>query len=339
MNKKVSVIVPVYNVDKSLCKCIDSILVQEYENFELILIDDGSTDKSGIICDEYAQKDSRIKVLHTENRGVSAARNAGIKVSSGKYITFIDSDDWVESKYISTLVQLINNSDIAICGYTMVFKKRRKSVCVSDEEFRMCEVDKFLRLFNVGLIAASACVKLLKAEIIKDNNILFEETVKLAEDTRFMLKYYKYVDKVAITEKSLYDYDKTVQSSATKKYYSDSNVILYELQKRIREILPQKLNEAAQKQLDIYTASSFINVINHYHYSEKNFDEKIKKIAESIKLYKNILNYNEITEYYTEEAVKYLKEENAELFYKTWLKKSHIKRAILFVKRKLSKYI
>lgn len=100
---KISVIVPVYNVEKYLSLCIDSILSQTFTDFELLLVDDGCTDKSGEICDGYAKTDARIKVFHTENRGVSAARNLGIKEASADWICFVDSDDWVEKKFLSDL--------------------------------------------------------------------------------------------------------------------------------------------------------------------------------------------------------------------------------------------
>lgn len=97
---KISIIVPVYNVEKYLRKCIDSILNQTFKDFELILIDDGSTDESGKICDEYNLKDNRIKVIHKENGGLSSARNAGLDIAQGEYIGFVDSDDWIESDQI-----------------------------------------------------------------------------------------------------------------------------------------------------------------------------------------------------------------------------------------------
>ncbi len=99
----ISVIVPVYNVEKYLDKCLKSILLQDFSDFELILVDDGSTDNSGKICDDFALKDSRIKVVHKENAGPSVARNVGTSVSKGEYITFIDSDDYVDRDYLSIL--------------------------------------------------------------------------------------------------------------------------------------------------------------------------------------------------------------------------------------------
>lgn len=125
--EKISVIVPVYNVEKYLHKCINSILDQTYRNLEIILIDDGSTDNSGKICDEYALKDERIKVIHKENGGLSSARNAGLDICSGDYIGFVDSDDYIaEDMYEYLYVNLIkNNADIAMCNYFSVSENRK----------------------------------------------------------------------------------------------------------------------------------------------------------------------------------------------------------------------
>ena len=100
----VSVIVPVYKVERYLPRCVESILGKTYTNFELILVDDGTPDRSGVICDRYAEKDSRIKVIHKENGGVSSARNAGIDAAQGEWITFVDSDDWVAENYIEAMI-------------------------------------------------------------------------------------------------------------------------------------------------------------------------------------------------------------------------------------------
>ncbi len=115
----ISAIVPVYNVEKYLYRCVDSILKQTYENFELILIDDGSPDNCSQMCDELSEKDSRIKVIHQENQGLSAARNSGIKIAKGNYLTFIDSDDWISNTMFEDLINLIKekNADISICNF------------------------------------------------------------------------------------------------------------------------------------------------------------------------------------------------------------------------------
>ena len=124
-NKLISVIVPVYQVELYVRKCLDSIIEQEYENLEIILIDDGSTDGSSQICDDYKSKDKRIKVIHRENGGLSSARNAGIDIANGEYIAFIDSDDWVDPKYIEKLYSVceIYDCDIAQCSYENVINE------------------------------------------------------------------------------------------------------------------------------------------------------------------------------------------------------------------------
>lgn len=104
---KISIIVPVYNVEQYLENCINSVLNQSFRNFQLILVDDGSKDSSGEICDRFVQKDSRVKVIHKSNAGVSAARNAGIDIATGQFICFIDSDDWIESEYLQKIVDEI----------------------------------------------------------------------------------------------------------------------------------------------------------------------------------------------------------------------------------------
>ena len=118
----ISIIIPVYNVEKYLRKCLDSIINQTYKKLEIILIDDGSTDNSGKICEEYAKKDDRIIVIHKENAGVSSARNRGIELANGKYIGFIDSDDWIEENMYETLYQnlLQFDVDISMCNYSII---------------------------------------------------------------------------------------------------------------------------------------------------------------------------------------------------------------------------
>ena len=146
MNSMISIIVPVYNVERYLARCIDSILAQTYTNFELILVDDGSSDHCGILCDEYARKDIRVKVLHKENGGVSSARNAGLDIAQGDYIGFVDSDDWIEKDMYQILIKLSKqyDADVVECGFYTIKDDTQHSSTQNDfwNRYAVKEEDK-----------------------------------------------------------------------------------------------------------------------------------------------------------------------------------------------------
>lgn len=122
-NQTFSIIVPVYDVEQYLENCINSVLNQSFRHFQLILVDDGSKDSSGEICDRFAQKDSRVKVIHKPNAGVSAARNTGIDIATGQFICFIDSDDWIESEYLQKIVDEIYDFDIFVLWFCLALRR------------------------------------------------------------------------------------------------------------------------------------------------------------------------------------------------------------------------
>lgn len=215
-NPLISVIVPVYNVERHLHQCVQSILKQSYENFELILVDDGSPDGCGAICDEYAGKDKRVKAVHKTNGGLSSARNAGMDISSGKYLAFIDSDDTVEADYLRALAELISseNTALAICGFHSVNEDGipipgRESI--SDEGLEgtyPLSNHVFWKLFNSKRIG-SCWDKLYCANYIHEYNLRFREDVTAIEDTDFVLRYLRLIpsqNRVAVTNAQLYNY-------------------------------------------------------------------------------------------------------------------------------------
>ena len=167
MNELISIIVPVYNVKDYLTRCISSLLQQTYSKLEIILVDDGSTDDSGKICDQYAFVDKRIKVFHKENGGLSDARNYGINKSSGKYLSFIDSDDYVAPNYIEILYELIKNEsvDISICGCQYSFDEYfNKTLVKKDDEKSFSSYEAIIECLNIRL-RQSAWGKLYKREL------------------------------------------------------------------------------------------------------------------------------------------------------------------------------
>lgn len=228
----ISIVVPVYNTERYLSRCIGSILSQSYTNFEVLLIDDGSKDNSSKICDEYASKDQRIKVVHTENKGVSKARNLGILHSKGMWICFIDSDDFVEYNYLAAFLKCDLKScdyivqDFEISGYKTKKWFRVLSKGKYDIKDRKIVSDLFLYGVPWG--------KLYKLSILKDNDILFDVKLSIHEDHVFVLTYLQYVKTFEVTNNKGYKYCINDEPSLTRndKIY-DADQLLYAYNKLI----------------------------------------------------------------------------------------------------------
>lgn len=201
---KISVIVPIYNTEKYLHRCIDSILTQTFNDLELLLIDDGSIDKSGVICDEYAKKDTRIRVFHKENGGVSSARNLGLDNAKGEWITFVDSDDWIENDAYNSIA-MYNDKEIIINSFLMYYegkyyKEGDISLCVSSKK----QKDDFLaKYLHTGLLT-TVCSKIYKRDII--GSIRFDKDVIVGEDTLFFLNVIVNATQIQILDNPYYIY-------------------------------------------------------------------------------------------------------------------------------------
>lgn len=183
---KISVIVPVYNVEKYLPKCIDSILQQTFTDFELLLIDDGSPDNSGIICDEYASKDNRIQVIHKKNAGVSAARNTGLEYAQGKWITFVDSDDWLEKDCFQTCINHIKAYNLDLLQFSYKQIDKTKKIQLHIEQTPKLKFEQYIASKKINLTVWGG---FFNKEIITKNNIKFDTRLKLGEDQLFVYRY------------------------------------------------------------------------------------------------------------------------------------------------------
>jgi len=202
----ISVIVPVYNVEKYLPACIESILCQTYSELEIILVNDGSPDKCPEICDEYAKKDSRVKVIHQSNQGLSSARNTGIDNSSGKYIIFVDSDDTIEPTMVEDLYTCVikYNCSMAACGRKYVFEDGKVVCKVPDNIEKVFSFSDAIREMNTYFyFDMSAWAKIYKRELF--DNIRFP-VGRLSEDFFIMYKLIALSQKVAYISKPLYNY-------------------------------------------------------------------------------------------------------------------------------------
>ncbi|MBR1626429.1 MAG: glycosyltransferase family 2 protein [Bacteroidales bacterium] len=241
----ISIIVPVYNVRKYLDDCISSIVRQVYTDWECILVDDGSTDGSGIICDNWAEKDNRISVVHQNNAGVSNARNAGISVAKGDYIAFIDSDDWVGEDYLQQMHQTLvtQEGDIAVIGMRLQFKNGTYKDYVSDAgKFLLTKefTQEFVDLNSKFLLYGPVC-KLFHRSVIMRNDIRFDERLSYGEDLMFVYSYLDYVNSIVNIASIQYNYRIIGENTLSTKVRSDMFDINY-VQWKILKMFYEKKN-------------------------------------------------------------------------------------------------
>ena len=217
MDPIISIIVPIYNVDKYLSRCIDSILNQTFKKFELILVNDGSTDNSGVVCEEYANKDNRIKVIHKSNGGVSSARNSGLHAAKGEYIGFVDPDDYIEKDMFNTLYSLCKgkNADISICKNCReingVVNRKNEPIYIKE----LTNEEAVSEVFKANLYRFALWNKLCKKTCF--NGIIFPEG-RIHEDLSVTYKIIANANKVIFTNYIGYIYVKREESILTKKY-------------------------------------------------------------------------------------------------------------------------
>ncbi|MFA6808545.1 MAG: glycosyltransferase family 2 protein, partial [Eubacteriales bacterium] len=186
---KISIIIPIYKVEKQLRRCLDSVINQTYKNIEIILVDDGSPDKCGEICDEYAKKDNRVKVIHKANEGVSEARNTGMRIASGQYLFFIDSDDFIEENTVYLLYKraIETDSDIVIGNFQFINEKQeityRKPFEKEylDKKMMKSSNEKFKYFFGKSY-GINVWNKLYKLDFLNEANIYFDKTIDYGED-------------------------------------------------------------------------------------------------------------------------------------------------------------
>lgn len=234
---KISIIVPIYNAEKYLIPCLNSILKQTYSNFELLLIDDGSTDKSRLICDNYAQLDNRIKIFHKKNTGVSATRNLGIKNTIGDWVCFVDSDDTLESNYLQVFVNLLSKyeADCYITSCKIISKEKVSSKVLEESFFNKTNIYKSIIKLREKTLLGVPWNKMFRVNIIKKYNIYFDESISSYEDEIFVLQYFKYSKAIYTSPIQTYNYYySNNMESLSKKYIEISTHfkimdIIYEL--------------------------------------------------------------------------------------------------------------
>ncbi|MEE3427345.1 MAG: glycosyltransferase family 2 protein [Ruminococcus sp.] len=304
----VSVIVPVYNAQETICLCVDSILHQDYTDYELILIDDGSSDKSAEICDNYSDKNKKVVVYHTDNNGVSAARNLGIEKAKGKYILFVDSDDYVTENYIRRLIEIKEqktDTDNIWCGFR-TFRNSNKDVFIEkyvydkNTELSLIDYKKIMTLHEKWLDAGPYC-KLYDRNVINRNNIRFPVDLSLGEDLIFNFRYLDCTNgKICVLNEDNYNYYLNDGNSLGTKYYSQ----LFDIYKTINATMRDYVKKWGCDELEVqkfYNACFF-----KYEVCLKNTFNKKNKNPRNEKYRQNneILNSSEFSEAFSKMSYK-----------------------------------
>lgn len=296
MNFKISIIVPVYKVEKYLNKCIDSILNQSYKNIEVILVDDGSPDNCGKICDEYLLKDNRIRVIHKENGGLSSARNAGLDIATGDYIGFVDSDDWIEPKMYETLIENVikYNAQISVGGVVDLLEEGNKYTSIKstfDGNIKIQCLNKEDAMKKFFLGSWSAWDKIYKREV--HEKIRFPEG-EINEDEAIAMQILDNCEKIVYTNEVFYNYIKRSDSITTSEF-SEKKLDWYKNCKRNLEFIKENyssLNEYAE----VRFCNSIMWSLRCIAIENKDFKDSINMLLSNLRdNKKELLNNNLIS--------------------------------------------
>ena len=311
MNEKISIIIPIYNAEKSLKRCIDSVISQTYSNLEIILIDDGSNDNSYLICKEYAKKDKRIKLFHQENAGVSIARNSGLEKITGKYLMFLDADDYFELNICEKLLENIkvNNTEIGIVNKKFwINGKEVDNVLYKEDSFyrENNEKDLFIldlftqyydeKMNNVKFLSCGVTAKIFLVDLIKQNNIKFIENCHFGEDVLFNIYAFQYAKRISYSNFNGYNFIVSNDSSTHKykEFWEEShNKFIDEIDLFINQFKKDERFIEVAKMMRVTRITGLMAIYYFHKDNPKKFSEKykdFKKMIDSPK-YKNALKY------------------------------------------------
>ena len=297
---KISIIVPVYNVENYINRCIESVIFQNYSDYELILIDDGSTDNSGIICDNYSKQYDNIISVHKDNHGVSSARNVGLSIAKGKYITFLDADDFLNCDFLKEIIKyktdfvcqtanILDERGVLLykAKYENEFYYNRKIICQNIKEILLS-----------GRLNWAHC-KLYDSSIIKKHNIKFDETINFGEDTLFTIEYIKHINSLAIDNNANYNYviyssRKTLSNSITSKQIEMAKNVNKKIIELLRNNITETENLYHQRMSSIYNDVIEKNINNLNLFTIFSAYKKLLLIIYDDEFYKICRNNKEI---------------------------------------------
>lgn len=296
MEEKISVIIPVYNVEKYISRCLDSILDQSYCNIEIIIVNDGSIDKSGLICDEYSKQYDNIKVFHKENSGVSSARNLGIDKASGKYIAFVDPDDYIDKNMYKILYKSLieSKSDIAMSSFSYIRGDEIKDEDNTKDTIIFTKEEVLNRYFNGIKPFDSSFLwnKLFKKELFKE--IRLDTELIIQEDTEVLLKIYNNIESIVYVGVPLYFYlirEGAATEGKISKGKLTTDISLFKIYKYTEENLPKYKSNALANYV-MYYFNIIVEIIKNYEEYGEYYEILVKRFKKNylkVLLDKNII--------------------------------------------------
>jgi glycosyltransferase involved in cell wall biosynthesis len=221
MNTKISLIIPIYNSEKFLVRCLDSILSQLYNDFEVILINDGSTDHSFEICKRYTLLDARFKVYSKENGGVSSARNFGLYKAVGSYVVFVDSDDYLAPLFLKSYMDslTLKQTDIICQGYVNVFDDKLINRVLKKADYTYSDISEGIYELELNECLSSVWNKIFRLDIIEKNNLSFSENINMGEDKLFVLSYMQFASSLSVLDSCYYFYYRAQECTLSNKHH------------------------------------------------------------------------------------------------------------------------
>lgn len=290
----ISVIVPVYNVEPYLDRCIISIVQQTYPNLEIILVDDGSLDGCPEICDSWAEKDDRIRVIHKENGGVSRARNTGLEVATGELVMFVDSDDHMPIDGIENLMKAYWRHGAALtCGSFRAIKRWKRTVDNIYPDMALSENEFYAKAAEVAnMIFRAPWAKLYVRQTIRENTLKFPEDIHNMEDAIFFFRYLSCVRTFCITSKIVYFYNMTVMNSAVHRYHKKQCAYLRAVSDEHAEFLRSTGTTDAVSNIQQWEQRYFQNGLDYYILQVRHFAELKDQLEELVRLFPEAANHS-----------------------------------------------
>lgn len=256
----VSIIIPVYNVEKYFRRCLDSISSQTYKDWECVLIDDGSPDNCGKICDEYVDKDSRFKVIHQKNSGVSKARNNGINAANGEWIMIVDSDDWIDSDTLEQVVPLKDSFDILQWGYYRSSETEDLSKSVYIHDFSLLELDD-------SEPYGSHTAMLFRKQFLDKNNLRYKTDMTMGEDWLFVFECYLKTDKILnIKDKAFYHYVQHDDSTVYKPSFKNIQSQIFFINRFENLIAATPYVDSLRSRINLHKTGAKMNLLKTFHF-------------------------------------------------------------------------